>query len=193
MYELLAARFTHRIPWRRVHVFWSDERYVPHDHPLSNYRLAKEALLDRVALPASQVYPMPTHLPDPEAAAREYESALTHFFNGAPVVFDVMLLGMGADGHVASVFPGSAAVTSGRTAVAVTTPAEPPSRLTLTLPVIAAARRIGVLVAGREKAAALAAALGGARPRLPAAVLARTASTVAWWVDRAAWPEAGQG
>jgi 6-phosphogluconolactonase len=192
LYELIGERFHARISWPRLHVFWCDERYVPHDHSLSNYRMAREALLDRVDIPADQVHPMPTHFPDPQAAAREYETAVTHYFNGLPVVFDLMLLGIGADGHVASVFPGSAAMTSGRTAMAVTARAEPPSRLTLTLPVIAAARRIGVLVAGSGKAPALA-ALGAADSQLPAAVLARTAPSIVWWVDRAAWPEPSRG
>jgi 6-phosphogluconolactonase len=193
LYELLAARFANRVPWHSVDVFWSDERYLPHDHSLSNYRLAKEALLDRVAIPADQVHPMPTHYPDPHAAADDYESAVTRYFAGTPVVFDLLLLGIGADGHVASVFPGSTAITSGRIAVAVTAPAEPPSRLTLTLPVLAAGRRVGVLATGRGKAAALAATLGGGNPQLPAAVLARTASTLVWWLDREAWPERSAG
>jgi 6-phosphogluconolactonase len=193
LYELLATRFADRVPWPSVDIFWSDERYVPHDHPLSNFRMAKEALLDRAGFPAGQVYPMPTHFPDPQAAARDYEAALTRYFDGAPAVFDLMLLGIGADGHVASVFPGSSAITSARTAVAVTAPAEPPSRLTLTLPVLAAARRIGVLVAGANKAPALAAVVGGAQPHLPAAILARTASPMIWWVDREAWPDPGAG
>jgi 6-phosphogluconolactonase len=191
LYELLAARFKDRIPWTSVHVFWSDERYVPHDDPLSNYRMAKKALLDQAGIPAAQIYPMPTDSPEPQAAARDYETVVAHYFAGTPPVFDVMLLGIGADGHMASVFPGSSAITSARVVVAVTAPAEPPSRLTLTLPVIASARRIGVLVAGTVKAAALAAALGGEHSELPAAVLARTASTAVWWVDRDAWSGAG--
>ena len=189
LYELLARR--DRIPWTHVHVFWSDERYVPHDDPLSNYRMAKEALLDHAGIPAAQVYPMPTHFSEPQEAAREYETAVARYFAGAPPVFDVMLLGIGADGHTASVFPGSSAITSGRTVVAVTAAVEPPTRLTLTLPVIAGARRIGVLVSGADKAAALAAALGGGHSDLPAAVLARTASTAVWWVDRDAWSGPG--
>jgi 6-phosphogluconolactonase len=191
LYELLAGQFKDRIPWPGVHVFWSDERYVPHDHPLSNYRMAKEALLDHAGIPSAQVYPMPTHFPEPQAAARDYETAMAHYFAGTPPVFDVVLLGIGADGHTASVFPGSSAITSARFVMAVTAPAEPPSRLTLTLPVIASARRIGVLVTGAGKAAVLAVALGGRHSELPAAVLARTASTAVWWVDRDA--RAGPG
>jgi 6-phosphogluconolactonase len=170
-----------------VHVFWSDERYVPHDHPLSNYRMAREALLDHAPIPADQVYPMPTHFHDPREAASDYEGAMLHYFVGTLPVFDVVLLGIGADGHTASVFAASSAITSARFVEAVTAPAEPPSRLTLTLPIIASARRIGVLVSGGGKAAALADALGGGHSELPAAVLARTAPTAVWWVDRDAW------
>jgi 6-phosphogluconolactonase len=194
LYQLLASRFRDEVPWPRVHVFWSDERYVPHDDSLSNYRMAKHALLDRVAIPPAQIHPMPTHFPDPQTAARDYEATLAAYFPAAPLVaFDLMLLGIGADGHTASVFTGSPAMTSTRPVLAVTAPAEPPSRLTLTLPVIARARHIGVLVAGASKAPALAAALrasgdGGS----PAAVLARTAPSLVWWVDRHAWSAAAK-
>ena len=186
LYELLATRFKDRIPWRQVHAFWSDERYVPHDDRLSNYRMARDSLLDQVPIPHGQVHPMPTHLPAPEDAARQYEDVVTEFFSGGPPTFDVMLLGLGADGHTASVFAGSPALTSGRIAMAVTAPADPPERLTLTMPILARGRRVGVLVSGASKAAALAASLSGRDPNLPGAVLGRTASTLVWWIDREA-------
>ena len=186
VYELLATRFKDRIPWRQVHAFWSDERYVPHDDRLSNYRMAKDSLLDQVAIPRDQVHPMPTHFPAPADAACEYEDVVTGFFSGGSAIFDVMLLGLGADGHTASVFPGSPALTSGRVAVAVTAPANPPERLTLTMPVLARGRRVGVLVSGASKAAAIAASVSGREPNLPGAVLSRTASTLVWWIDREA-------
>lgn len=193
LYGLLATQFRDRIPWPDVHAFWSDERYVPHGDPLSNYRMAKHALLDHVALPVEQVHPMSTDFADPHAAARDYERTVTGFFSGVPPIFDVALLGIGADGHTASVFPGSPALTSPRIALAVIAPAEPPSRLTLTLPIIAKARRIGVLVAGAGKTAALAEALSGRNSALPAAALARTAASLVWWVDRDAWPATARG
>ena len=176
-----------------MHAFWADERYVPHDDSLSNYRMAKDALLDRIGIPAAQVHPMPTHFPEPQAAARDYEATLARHFSGARPVFDVVLLGIGEDGHTASVFAGSPAITAARAVLAVNAPAGPPSRLTLTLPVIASARRIGVLVAGAGKAPALAAALGAGDAATPAAVLARTASALVWWVDRVAWAAAVEG
>ena len=192
LYQLLGTQFREYVPWPEVHVFWGDERYVPHDDARSNYRLAKETLLDQIALPAAQVHPMPTDFAVPPTAARAYESTLADYFSGSPPVFDLVVLGIGEDGHTASVFPGSTAMTSTHTVLAVTAPVEPPSRLTLTLPVIASARRIGVLVTGRGKARALAAALAG-DAETPAAVLARTARTAVWWVDRdaAAVPDQG--
>jgi len=187
LYERLATRFKDRVPWQQLHVFWSDERYVPHDDRLSNYRMAKEAILDRVPIPEHQIHPMPTHFAAPSEAAREYETVVSNFFAGQPPIFDVTLLGLGADGHTASVFADSPALTSARVAVAVTAPANPPSRLTLTMPVLVRGRRIGVLVSGVSKVAALAASLSGRDPNLPGAVLGRTDSALVWWVDRDAW------
>jgi 6-phosphogluconolactonase len=186
LYELLATRFKDRVNWRQVHAFWSDERYVPPDDRLSNYRMARESLLDQVPIPEDQVHPMPTHVAVPGDAARAYEDVVTAFFAGAPPTFDVMLLGLGADGHTASVFAGSPALTSVRVAVAVTAPADPPERLTLTMPVLARGRRVGVLVSGASKAAALAASLSGRDPHVPGAVLNQTASSLVWWIDREA-------
>lgn len=187
LYRLLGTTFSDKVPWPRVDVFWSDERYVPHDDPRSNYRMARETLLDRIGLAAAHVYPMPTHFAEPMTAARDYEATLARCFSGAPPAFDVVLLGMGEDGHTASVFAGSPAISAARSVMAVTTPAEPAVRLTLTLPVIASARSIAVLVSGARKAPALAAALGAGSPATPIALLARTAATLVWWVDRHAW------
>ncbi len=204
LYQLLGTKFKELVPWPQVHVFWGDERYVPHDDARSNYRLAKEMLLDQIAIPAARVHPMPTDFAAPPTAARAYESTLADYFSSEappqtvegpasrPPVFDVVVLGIGDDGHTASVFPGSTAMTSTHTVMAVTAPVEPPSRLTLTLPVLAAARHIGVLVTGRSKARALAAALA-AEAETPAAVLARTAQTAVWWVDRDAADMRDQG
>lgn len=192
LYQLLGTQFKDAVPWARVDVFWGDERYVPSDHSLSNYRMAKLPLLDRIDLPAGQVHPMPTDFPDPEMAARAYEATLAGYFSDAPPVFDVMLLGIGEDGHTASVFAGSPAIAATRSVMAVTVPAEPTTRLTLTLPVIARSRRIGVLVTGASKAPALAAALAG-NSDCPAGVLMKTASHTIWWVDVPAYPPADRG
>lgn len=105
LYRCLAEDYRDRIPWARMNIFWSDERYVPHDDPHSNYRMARETLLDGVPVPGANVHWMPTHFVDPEDAARAYEDELRQHF-GLPVPrFDVILLGMGADGHTVSLFP----------------------------------------------------------------------------------------
>jgi 6-phosphogluconolactonase len=149
LYAMLASRFRDEIPWRQVHVFWGDERYVPQDHPDSNYRMARETLLDRVPCPAANIHPMPTHLPSPVAAAELYERTLRAHFGSRGPRFDVNLMGIGADGHTASIFPGSAALTErARWVLGVESNAKPPSRLTLTLSALIQSANIYVLVAG---------------------------------------------
>ncbi len=106
-YELLAAPpWVDQAPWDRVHVFWGDERCVPLNDSRSNARLAKEAWLDRVPIPADQIHPM-NCAHDPAAAARQYEAQLREFFAGQPPILDLVLLGLGDDGHTASLFPGT--------------------------------------------------------------------------------------
>lgn len=186
LYERLAADL--RIPWPQVVVFWGDERYVPPDDPRSNARMAYEALLGRVPIPPENVHPMPTHFEQPEEAARAYEAVVRAAFCGPPR-FDLVLLGMGPDGHVASLFPGSPAVLeTERWVVAVRAAADPPVRLTLTLPVINRARRVDVLVAGAEKRAGLRRALLGPPDPLacPASGVHPEGGLSVWWLDRAA-------
>lgn len=187
LHRLLASQWKDEIPWKGVHVFWGDERYVPHDDPRSNYRMARETLLDHVPCPASNIHPMPTQPGDPDAAARAYDATLRSYFGDGPPRFDLVLLGIGEEGHTASIFPGSIALTEGtRWTLAVTTPADPPVRLTLTLPVLTAAAAIDLLVAGAEKHDALAHILAeNADPqRFPAAGVRLAAGRVTWWLDR---------
>jgi len=189
LYSVLASRFRDQIPWAHVHVFWGDERYVAHTDARSNYRMAAAALLDHVPCPAANVHPMPTHLADADAAAREYETTLRRYFAGGPPQFDLMLLGIGTDGHTASLFPGSPALAErARWVVAVTTPAEPPVRLTLTVPALTGSVHTDVLVTGTGKAQALHHVLAGtADPETyPAAVIRRARGDAIWWVDREA-------
>jgi 6-phosphogluconolactonase len=189
LYTLLASEFRHQIPWARAHVFWGDERYVSPDDPESNYRMAKETLLDRVPCPAGNVHPMPTDFPSADAAARDYERTLRNYFGTDWPNFDLILLGLGEEGHTASLFPGSLALGERtRWVVAVETPADPPRRLTLTLPALTRAASIYVLVAGSKKASALHHVLAGAADpnTYPAAGLRFTAGTLTWWVDREA-------
>jgi 6-phosphogluconolactonase len=175
-YEFL-ARTTgdDRRLWERVHVWWGDERFVAPDDPRSNFRMARESLLDAVAIPEENVHPVPTDAGDAEAAARAYERAF-------PERPDLMLLGMGADGHTASLFPGSDALEEReRLFVPVVGPAEPRLRITATPRAIESARSVLVVVAGREKADALLAALDGegSAREVPARLL-RGAS---WYAD----------
>jgi 6-phosphogluconolactonase len=187
LYALLASTDPDQIAWRQVHAFWGDERYVPPDDSASNYRMARESLLEQVPLPFQNIHPMPTHLPSPEAAAQDYERTLRAEARHHRPPFDLMFLGMGEDGHTASLFPRSPALReTTRWVVAATVPAQPSTRLTLTLPAIATAARIFVLVSGRAKASALAHVLSpGADPYdYPAAGLPPASGVVTWWVDR---------
>src|SRR5262249_17968595 len=156
--------------WACVQLFWGDERFVPKDDDERNEKQAREALLDHIDIPASQVHPMPASDgefgPDPDAAARAYERVLAA--NAAPADpppnFDVHLLGMGPEGHVNSLFPDPAAVReTARLVVAVEDSPKPPAqRITLTLPAIQYSREVWLLVSGSGKADAVAAAIGGA-------------------------------
>lgn len=187
LHSLLASRWREQIPWTQVHVFWGDERYVPVSDARSNYRMAKETLLDLVPCPAANIHPMPTDLPVSADAARAYEETLRQYFADRAPVFDLVVLGIGPEGHTASLFPGSPALAeSTRWVVAVSTPAEPPVRLTLTFPVINRAANVFVLVTGTEKARALHQALSlTADPETcPAAGVHPASGRLIWWVDR---------
>lgn len=164
LYRLLAsAPYAEALPWSRTRVAFGDERCVPPDHEDSNYRFACETLLDRVDVPARHVLRMRGEQ-DPEFAARDYEERLRERFPGAAgPEFDLLLLGMGADGHTASLFPGTTALDEARRWVVPTfVPQLDAWRLTLTYPALAAARRVLVLVTGRSKARAFAEAFEGA-------------------------------
>lgn len=189
MYELLAEQFGATIPWPRVDLFWCDERYVPHDDPRSNYRLARLTLLDRVAIPPENVHPMPTHYADPAEAARHYEALIRGYFGDLPPRFDLLLLGVAANGHVASLFPRHPALGEReRWIVAATVPADPPQRLTMTFPLINQARAVAFLIAGPTKADAVRRALQPVTTveDVPAAGVSPESGTVTWWLDAAA-------
>lgn len=150
VYEAL-SRDPH-VDWRKIDVFFADERIVPLDDPRSNYRLARETLLDRVEIPPEQVHPMPAEAADLDAAAREYGERL-------PDRIDLLILGLGADGHTASLFPGAPELNAQDPVVRTTAPVEPFERLSVSPLVIAAARLVVVLVRGPEKTEALGRAL----------------------------------
>lgn len=198
LYALLAEAsgpFRGRIPWSATHVFFGDERSVPPEHPDSNYRAAREALLDHV--PVASVHPIPADEPD---AAERYEDELRSFFGvvsgGPPPRLDLVLLGLGPDGHTASLFPGSAALDEGaRWVISTFVDRLGTRRTTLTLPVLNRARGVVFLVSGAGKAAALAGVLepapGGAP--LPAARVRPVRGEVLWIIDAAAASRLGPG
>jgi len=189
LYRLLASQFRARIAWANVYVFWGDERYVPPGDPRSNYRTAKEMLLDHVPCPPANVHPMPTHFQSADAAAREYERTLRNHFVERWPHFDVVLLGIGEDGHTASLFPGSLALAERtRWVVAAQAPVEPKVRLTVTVPVLTGAAAVHVLAAGATKAEALRHVLAGAGDwiKYPAAAVRLGTGSVTWWADREA-------
>ncbi len=186
-YEILASDYADRLDWGRVHVFFGDERTVPPDHEDSNYRMAREALLSRV--PVGSVHRMRGELPPAEAAAA-YEEDLREFFGASedPPSFDLILLGIGEDGHTASLFPQTSALeVHDRWVVANPVLKLETTRLTLTVPVINAARTVNFLVAGGGKANALREILqGDADPREYPAKLVQPTGGPVWMVDRAA-------
>lgn len=187
LHQLLASTYRAAIPWSQVDVFWGDERYVPPDDVRSNYRMARQTLLDLVPCPAANVHPMPTHFSDPDVAARDYQATLERYWKDAEPQFDLVLLGMGPEGHTASLFPGSVVLDEAiRWVVASTVPAEPPQRLTLTFPAFARSAHIHFLVSGVDKAAALSHVLSGRADPLvyPAAGIQPAQGPVVWWLDR---------
>ena len=196
LYALLSAEsgspFRARVPWETTHFFWGDERHVPPDHPDSNYRMAHKAMLSRVPVPPQHVHRIQAENPDAGRAAAEYAEDLRQFFRPAAGQFprfDLVLLGMGPDGHTASLFPGTAAVREQNALVAAPWVEKLRThRITLTPPVLNSATCVVFLVSGAEKAEALQQVLqGGYQPdRLPAQLIRPTSGRVLWLVDRAA-------
>ncbi len=168
----------HCLAWDRVEIFFGDERAVPADDPQSNYRMARESLLDAVSIPPAQVHRMPAERPDREAAAAEYAALLPEHLN-------LIILGVGDDGHTASLFPSSSALDERtRKVVAVEGPKPPRHRMTVTPPVIVAAQTKIIIVSGVEKAKAVAQALQA--PNRPVECPAQLAREGFWLLDHAA-------
>jgi 6-phosphogluconolactonase len=186
-YEALASRYAGELDWSRVHVFFGDERSVPPDDEGSNYRMADEALLSHIS--PGGVHRMRGELP-PEEAAAEYEKELREFFGApdGPPELDLILLGIGGDGHTASLFPNTAALdVTDRWAAANPVPKLDTTRITLTLPVLNAAKAVNFLVAGGDKAETLAEVLNGdADPCEYPSKLVKPAGELNWMVDREA-------
>jgi 6-phosphogluconolactonase len=180
------------IDWSRVHLFFGDERHVPPDHADSNYRMVKEALLTHAPIPGANVHRIKTEMPDAGDAASNYEQAIRNEFHIQPGEwprFDLVLLGMGPDGHTASLFPDTPVLYErSRIAAAVWVVSMQTWRVTLTPPVLNRARHVLFLVSGAEKAATLHAVLEGPPEpdRLPAQLIAPSDGLVHWYVDTAA-------
>ena len=182
-----------RVDWNQVHIFWGDERCVPADDPASNYRMARGVLLDFVSIPLKNIHRIPGEV-GAEAAAEAYEQVLQSTFGADHLPqFDLILLGLGEDGHTASLFPGSPALAeTGRWCVGVEHSTPPPPlvpRVTLTLPVINAAVQVLFLVSGQGKAEILRRVLQPVRPgenALPAQRVQAENGQVTWLVDREA-------
>jgi len=193
-YELLAdPSLSRQVDWEATHIFFGDERAVPPDHPDSNYRTAFEALLSKVRIPEAQIHRMEGERSDLDTAATDYEATLLEAFDlsveSGPPRFDLVMLGMGDDGHTASLFPGTRALEETRSwVVANDVPQKATRRLTLTAPVLNAARCVMFTVEGADKAAALLAVLEGPRdPRtFPSQLIAPVDGEVLWLVDRGA-------
>jgi 6-phosphogluconolactonase len=191
--KFLAAQ-KQQIDWSKVHLFWGDDRYVPEDDDERNEKQAREALLDHIDIPSSQVHPMPASDgefdSDLAAAALAYEQLLAaNAEPGEPVPnFDVHLLGMGPEGHINSLFPDTSAVhETTRMVVGVEdSPKPPPKRITLTLPAIQRSSEVWLMVSGAAKADAVAAAMGGAQPSSIPAAGAVGLETTLWLLDEEA-------
>lgn len=190
VYQLLGAEpYRSRIDWRKVALFWGDERFVPFDHEDSNFRMTSEALLRHVPLAPDQLHRIPVDAGSPQEAAALYEASLQDFYgattlNPARALFDVTLLGLGADGHTASLFPGTPALEERRAWATAVIGAKPEPRITLTYPAIESSGDILFIVSGAAKREILARVLA-ADPTLPASRIAANGA-VRIFADRAA-------
>ena len=189
LYEILASSpHAERMAWDQWHIFWGDERCVPPGHNDSNFRMARETLLERVSIPPSQVHRMRGEVA-PEKAADEYEIVLRDAFRTPMPSFDLILLGIGEDGHTASLFPGTQVLEEESRLVVAYWVRDPGTyRITVTLPLINAAKTVAFLVTEQSKAAVLKEVLepGPDGPGLPAALVRPKASSVHWFLTSGA-------
>jgi 6-phosphogluconolactonase len=190
MFALLAGEKFASLPWNKLYFFWGDERYVPLAHPDNNYRMANEALLAKVPVPRENVFRVRTEENDASLAALDYEQTLKGFFklrDGEVPRFDLIFLGMGPDGHTASLFPGTAALDeTKRLVVANWVEKFKTYRITFTYPVLDAAACVTFLVAGEDKASALRMVREDPSSGLPAQRVQLKDGRLIWLLDRAA-------
>jgi 6-phosphogluconolactonase len=189
LYRLLAEEpYRSQLPWGQLHLFWGDERAVPPDDPASNYRLAYSSLIEHVPIPPENIHRIHGELPA-EPAARSYENVLHHYFCGPRTRFDLVLLGLGRDGHTASLFPGSDVLQeTERLAAAVEAHYQnrPAHRITLTLPALNSARQVWFLVTGSDKAGIVSRVMEDPGGDLPAQQVRPVAGQLTWGLDTAA-------
>jgi 6-phosphogluconolactonase len=194
LFQLMGSEFKDQFPWLRMHFFWGDERFVPRDSPDSNFRMADEALLSKVPVPLGNIHPVPTEGLDIDDAARAYERELQRFY-GAPALdrdkflFDVQFLGLGEDGHTASLIPGEPVLNERARWAAAVAHGRPETRITLTYPAIESSRHIAFLVSGAAKHDVLR-TVRTQSADVPAARL-RPQGDLTFLVDRAAAGEEG--
>lgn len=192
LYTLLATNARTMLPWEQMFFFWGDERHAPPTDPDSNYRMANEALLSKVSVPPANVFRVPAENPEAATVAKEYESTLKRFFQteaGQFPRFDLILLGMGPDGHTASLFPGTAGLAErSRWVIANWVEKLKTHRLSFTLPVLNAARCVAFLVSGTDKAQVLKSVLqeNVAGEQYPAKMVQPVDGRLVWFLDRAA-------
>jgi 6-phosphogluconolactonase len=190
LHQELATHFAPRLDWSKVFFFWGDERHVPPDSPESNYRMAKETLLSKLPIPAENIFRVPAELPDARQAAAKYEQTLQQFFHLTPDSFprfDFILLGMGPDGHTASLFPGTAALQE-KDHLVVSNWIEKLNtfRITFTYPVLNDAACVMFLVNGDEKAEMVRRALKDPTANLPCQKVRPLEGELFWFLDKGA-------
>lgn len=188
LYKYLAENYRDKIPWDKIRFYWSDERYVPHNSPQSNFGLAKRTLLNHVPIEPANVFPMPTSFSDPAEASDTYQKLLESQFDSEWPRFDLNLLGLGDNCHIASLFPHT--VTLGeqvRWVITSISPQEPTQRLSLTFPALNASHLIYFMVTGARKAEAVINALSDERIEIedcPARGVKPTDGELVWWLDK---------
>ena len=191
LYQLLAdpnEPFREQIPWSSIHFFWTDERHVPPDDPESNYRMANEAMLSRVPVSKHNVHRIKSENPDAAAAAQAYEEEVVKFVAGSPPRFDLTLLGLGTDGHTASIFPDSEVLHETKRLVAAPWIEKLNAyRITMTLPLINNSASVLFLISGTEKAEIVKAILQGSKA-YPARKVRPTNGEFLWLLDKDAAP-----
>jgi len=193
LHQQLATSFSTQLPWDKVFFFWGDERHVPPDFPESNFRMAKETLLSRLPIPEQNIFRMKGELPDANEAAVQYEQRLREFFKPAPGEFprlDFILLGMGPDGHTASLFPGTKGLEERqRWVIGNWVPQHDTWRITLTYPVINSSRVVMFLISGEGKGEMVRKALKDPAAHLPCQGIKPASGELMWYLDKGAAAE----